>query len=969
MVVFAGAGVSMSPPSGYPNFGELALQVASGSQLPRERNEPPDRFLGRLKNLGVEVHLRARNILSDPSSRPNQVHRDLLRLFRSEADIRLVTTNFDTHFTTAAGETSENEPAIFNAPALPLGNDFEGIVYLHGSVKQEPERLVLTDRDFGRAYLTEGWARRFLQAMFERYTILFVGYSHSDVVTNYLARGLPPYTQGQRYALTHENDPERWNLLGVSPIRYPWTAEAPNDHEALVRSLGRWVAVVRMGVFDHQQRIRDMLRLPPPSRLEDADYIEDALNDPAKTRFFVQHARSLEWLRWADGKSAFEEMFVSPLPGSEISKDLAQWFAEHFACEYPDEALEIVRRRGAQLNPLLWGAVAHNIAFKLDQGNPRPEAQTVAKWVAVLLSSPKPEGASNSLAYMLEGCSRPENSLTAVLLFEHLTAPRPRLQRVFPFQDERARLEIELVGDTHSLKESWDAHLPPNLAVLAKQLEPILVGHLQRTHFLLRSTGAANEVWDSISAVRAAVEPHEQNLDDTGINLLVDFARDIIEWVVQDNPEDAHRLVETLISYDVPLLKRLAVHGVIETPTLYADEKLQWVLQNELLYVYGARHEVFRLLADAYPKASEHLQLRLLERAKLGPREEGGRSLEERDRQYEIYNLLAWLHRVAPNSHITTQRFEESQQEHQGEFEPREHPDLWAYVSRLASPKSPMTVEELLAENPAEIVDRLLSYQGDRAERVTRDALLRTVSEAVAQSYTWGRTLSEALEERQAWDSDLWKSILEGWQKECLAEDQWAEVLNFLVERAEIYTFANEISELLWRCTGEDRENRIPSSFLPLTDTLAERLWDAFEGTPTEKNHSEGWVSRAINEPGGKLTQFWLLALSRRRTEAGDKWDGLPDEYRLYLGRVLTDDSYAADLGRVVLARELYFLFSSDADWTKQNILPLLNWSRDARIAKQAWHGFLSSQRWSEALMGDLECISKPCWRQAGRQQ
>jgi len=293
LVVFAGAGVSMPPPSGYPNFEQLAEEIAAGSALTREDHEPLERFLGRLESHGVMVHRLARDLLTDPSSSPNQLHYDLPRLFDSQRGLRLVTTNFDLHFTTAAGKLFEDGVAIFDAPALPLGDRFKGIVYLHGSVEQDPGQLVLTDRDFGRAYLTEGWARRFLQAMFTRFTVLFVGYSHSDVVMNYLARGLPPDTQGQRYALTHESDPDRWNLLGVSPITYPLT-EGPNKHSVLGESLGRWAEVARMGVLDHEHKIREMTRLPPPLEPEDADYIENALREPVTARFFARHARGLE---------------------------------------------------------------------------------------------------------------------------------------------------------------------------------------------------------------------------------------------------------------------------------------------------------------------------------------------------------------------------------------------------------------------------------------------------------------------------------------------------------------------------------------------------------------------------------------------------------------------------------------------------------------------------------------------------
>jgi hypothetical protein len=36
--------------------------------------------------------------------------------------------------------------------------------------------MVLTDADFGRGYLVEGWARRFLVELFRHCTVLFVGY-------------------------------------------------------------------------------------------------------------------------------------------------------------------------------------------------------------------------------------------------------------------------------------------------------------------------------------------------------------------------------------------------------------------------------------------------------------------------------------------------------------------------------------------------------------------------------------------------------------------------------------------------------------------------------------------------------------------------------------------------------------------------------------------------------------------------
>src|ERR1700688_2715861 len=146
LVVFAGAGVSIPAPSNYPNFDKLADEVASGV-LVRERDEPVDRFLGRLAHRQVDVHTRVDHLLSNPSSAPNSLHFDLLRLFTSAAAVRLVTTNFDLHFSTAAPTVFGGEsPETYSAPALPVGDDFNGLVYLHGSVDKPPGRLIAAVR-------------------------------------------------------------------------------------------------------------------------------------------------------------------------------------------------------------------------------------------------------------------------------------------------------------------------------------------------------------------------------------------------------------------------------------------------------------------------------------------------------------------------------------------------------------------------------------------------------------------------------------------------------------------------------------------------------------------------------------------------------------------------------------------------------------------------------------------------------
>jgi len=69
-------------------------------------------------------------------------------LWVTRRPIRLVTTNFDRHFTSAYYARLPNVVREYYAPALPRGASFNGIVYLHGAAFINPKECVLTDEDF-----------------------------------------------------------------------------------------------------------------------------------------------------------------------------------------------------------------------------------------------------------------------------------------------------------------------------------------------------------------------------------------------------------------------------------------------------------------------------------------------------------------------------------------------------------------------------------------------------------------------------------------------------------------------------------------------------------------------------------------------------------------------------------------------------------------------------------------------------
>jgi SIR2-like protein len=295
--VFVGAGVSIPPPSSLPDFKSLADQIAEDDA--RRPEEPLDRYLGQLLREGIPVHERAARILDKPGSQPTELHRLLVALFPNPDSVRIVTTNFDSHFEEPLKERWPGASiGIFSAPALPVGSEFSGLAYVHGRLGGSPTRLVLTDSDFGRAYLTQGWARRFLTGIFSTYDVLFVGYSHEDVVLTYLARGLPPSTGRLRFAFTQSGDSARWRSLDITPIEY----EPSGGHAALREGLTAWLDLEGRGALGHEREIQQRVERPPQTLTgDDEDYLRFCLRDAKLAQFFYRYVNDAAWLTWASG--------------------------------------------------------------------------------------------------------------------------------------------------------------------------------------------------------------------------------------------------------------------------------------------------------------------------------------------------------------------------------------------------------------------------------------------------------------------------------------------------------------------------------------------------------------------------------------------------------------------------------------------------------------------------------------------
>lgn len=920
LVIFVGAGASRAEPSGLPDFRRLAQGVATAVHAGElDLDEDSDILLGRLVERGIHVNQLVADRLS--GGQPNALHRATVFLATTGSAVRLVTTNYDRHLSSVFAEASLKLDE-FRAPALPMGDDIEGLVYLHGSLDQDPRHLIVTDRDFGRAYLRDAWAARFLERMYATYTVLFIGYSVSDVVMRYLARSLSN-TQ-PRYAFTSTPADDDWRRLGIRPLGYE---AAGSDHSHLVDVIDEWATESSRGLLEHRQRVRELVAAPPTGVPDEESYLEATVADSVRVRFFAEFAEHAEWLSWIQQKSLFPTLFDARRPLEPAAQKLASWFVDRFVFDEgrTSLALAAVRDGGGSLSPDLWWPLGR----RLSQTSPRPS--WLGPWLVLLVEQAPPES-REWLEYILADAALPAERPAAILLFEHLTRPQGALQPSVVFD---ARLTVSIPGDEHWLREAWVNRLAPDLPNLAPDILGIADRHLRRAHQLLGAAAAHVQPFDSLHYARSAISPHPQDAHPEAIDVLVDAARDSLEAALDAGIPIAHGYLDVWICSRVPLLRRLAVHGWSYRSDVSATDKLDWLLRYGGLFDDDLQTETFQLLRQAVSDLDEPGVVRLVDEIADGPDVEDD-GLRDRSR----FDVLHWVLEARPDLTGANELLGQVQARHP-DWEVRSHPELKSWVQTgFREPQPPMSVEELhrrILEEPAAALDEVQPYRDVTFSLTgpTWDDVLGLISGTVQRHPEDGLYLFE-----QDSASEVRAAIVRGWSQAGLSVETVQRVLDQLIELGTFgaASLVREIAEML--AVGGRREGH-PTQWcrFPSARLVAKRLWDSIDPVDDEAP-AHDWLGRAINHPAGKLAEFWLDALASDWQDAGDSWTGMPSGLAEPLEQMLNSGDTRTHLAEPVLASHLRLLHGADPAWTQRHILPLLSWESPDR-ALRAWHGYL----------------------------
>ncbi len=946
LVIFAGAGVSIGKPANLMNFVGLARLIGKDSSIKYSESdkESPEIYLGKLKNEGIKIYELLGNILLHRDRSHTSLHENLIKIFNDYNKVRIVTTNYDLFFEEAFKSLTGKDANIYSSPALPLGRDFTGIVHLHGALHNDPNGLVLTDDDFGRAYLTEGWARRFLRDVFENFTVLFIGYSHEDTIVKYLARALPP-SDNKRFLLEGENSKKNhWEHLKIEPIRFPQVSNS--DFSSLKKFIEEIVNLNSKGALEVEKLVSETISSPTEMDNETESFVHWFLTKDHTTRFFCDYANDTSWLDWMSD-NGYLNFFEENLDLTKSEKYITEWFS-NFAIEEPQKAIEILFTGKNPRNIILF----KSIILKLNSDKIKAEPLTL--WLPLLIPKILPD---LNMQYHIFNSSLfnniKNNHLSELLLFLLEVFTQPIVKAVanpYNLRSDKRVIDFQI---EYPIDEFYFTKLLNCIEFfqndLALDVYHILLQSLNKSFNIHKIYGNASKNYDPQSSTRSAIEPHEQDKYPEKLNDLIDLFRNSAETLIKINHYSIDTEILILLNHDSKLLKRIGIHLFSLSNNYSHLEKIKKVIHLELLADYTLKHETYQLLGKSFKELKkthkkQYLK-KLLDTNKKIFRNHNNATKE--DIAYQNFNLLTWL----SNSDTECKSIKEELNiisKNYPEFKPREYLDLTIWTSDVPPNEfvNPIDKSDLLKLSASEVVDYIHGFTP--SDNYINRSFYKLITQAINKNLDWGLKLANEIILTCNEDQLLFNSILDSFEKLELIELLQDNVYQLFVSESFLKYSNHSISRLIR--DKLDKTDSIDRNSINKIDSLLNELW-TFAIKKEPDINSENWLNEAINHPVGNISLCWIKLIARSSENTRLQQEIF--DTRL-TNKILNNSSNTKPLGHAILGSNYTYLSAANDDWVKNNLIELFSFKNNPH-AKSLWDGWLTWGRLSIKSLIELQ--------------
>lgn len=996
VIFFCGSGISVG--TGLPMFDGLVSQIYERTaQVPTELEQELrgigqlDKVLGLLEGRLNQGRLRRETIgilTAPPPENSLVAHQAILRLSRHpDHGIRLVTTNFDARF-----ELADPSISIDGAPKLPLPkpHGWGSLVHLHGRIAAtdaEGQNLVLTAADFGRAYLTERWASRFITELFREFTIVFVGYSLDDPVMSYMVDALAAErSRGARfqeaYSFADFKDGDggqrrselAWRGKNVTPILF----DAQDGFGKLTDTLVKWADISKDPIKSRRQIVFDELRkLPANTNDPIARRVIWALSDKPTAEALAEAAAITDeddfailagWLdvfdeagllsgvsnTLADGSArrtpvvgnAFSQNANYPL--DDISTRLASWLAKHL---HVPQVLGWAARKGGYLHPYFRDRVRRHLSEKRDAENQLPKIPERLRlfWTILVQNTSVDYEEDLWWGRLIENAASDAERILVERAF--VASVRPHLI-VLPGPSARVRFKnlnddnstplTPLEECAHlklSVGENWrDTRFDraPFREILLANHAFSITEHLFLVARLLPldMVGFRNS-W----SYRPAIETHEQNQGRRDWTFLIDWARDGYFALAEKSPPYAELLIRLWIESDVPLLHRLALHALTEDSNADIRAATKLLLAGDPPYVWSneLHHEVMVFLRKAGQRLPAEDIGQVVEAIKAGPPSNGTDEEDQRYREREISLRLSKLVSSGAELDSDTRQIADTYRLPQNEPPDRDEFRSWSGGVRWIGPRDHVRTDWQTAPPIDELI--IHTENGDLDEEEFEGICRLWPSRAI-------RTLRKVADAGH-WPAAYWRRLL--WSMNILRREGKLRprMLGYLASR--LLKAPNELYVEIGSATSsiiEDLSEECPFEDEETFSELWNKSWGAVVDEPDDGTGDV--LTQALNSAAGRLAEAAFNRLWKYQPEAGK---GLPEPVSSYFQSIAASE--AGRLGRVMLAGKLSNLFAIAPDWTSQYLLPYMRWG--SCEARDLWTAYAWAARAGPNLLAAIK--------------
>lgn len=918
LVIFAGAGVSVDKPTALPDFIGLTKSIANQcGEIFDEKNDKIDEFLGDLQRNDIKVKELVAKRLTQGKPQPNAFHFNILNLFNKIDSIRIVTTNQDCMFEAAVKKQGWKIP-VFDSPAVPYGDDFNGIVHLHGNVSN-PRNIVVTDEDFGKAYMLNGYATRFVIDMLKQYTVLFVGYSYNDVIVRYLTTSIPSDTFSGAYILCDSNA-KKINRTGIKSIIFP--KGKYNIACSAIKKIGDFS---KRGLIDWKDRIGSLNIDAPPADKESQDEVLEGIHNFAVQKFLCDRIRGSAWLMWLDQQDVFSSLFKENVQLDKNDELWGYWLISNFIS---DELINLIIKHNNKINFIFCENILR--AFIPDKSR----LQNGVFEMYIILFQKKIQ--NEFVLYKLIQSAEKRGMLDCMWnLFSDTFNFDIVLKNRYSWTSKSTEYSMAYrwrVGE-YNFENIWYKFVSLHLDKYAYNAIQLATNTIKDLYYKLHASDVKGNIFKiDMLDIENNDRHHYQNKE---LYIMFNMIVQAFNIIYQNDEPYSILWINQTLELKLPLLTRIVLFLLRENTHLLADDKIEYVIENCDFHEIRIREQVFKLVANVFDDIGEKKRETVLQ--KIMSVDSSGMDFEnekEKNRHisYIKYNWLNWLNDKCNKTDKIIFELKRIKDQFPY-FKPRKRPDLViGPIEVMHGSESPISTEELRKMRGKKGYNYIINFKEDASSMgPDRYGLLQTLSEVAGEDKKWTMEFIDELECNANWEETIWEHILIGLRKSVRKKNDLIAVLNHMNKDAIKENTFFVAQFLLDSLEKDEIYHNISDRLRTRLIQMIKFMWNFRQ---SKRTSSEDWTFGAHNGTTGILANVVMRIICLEPVE-----NGISSWFVSFVKKIIPG---SGDIEEFICVISIYAaqLFARDEKWTKENVLIYLS-SDDSDYVQAAWEGLI----------------------------